>query len=109
MNETRKALESAVKKWESIASGIGIDRGSQNCALCHLFLRAAYRDCEECPIRKATGMQYCEGTPYDEWEQHMTGVHLRMGLTNPRFCLCLACKEIANEELEFLRDILKDL
>ena len=35
--ETKEALEGAIKKWELIYANAGADEGTDNCPLCELF------------------------------------------------------------------------
>ena len=39
--ETKEALEGAIKKWELIYANAGADEGVDNCPLCELFEIAA--------------------------------------------------------------------
>lgn len=67
-----RALRGSIRKWDSIAKGSGVDRGSQNCALCQEYLYRA-TDCSGCPVAAKTGQQHCEGTPYEQWCRERSG------------------------------------
>lgn len=58
------ALKGSIKKWEKIVAGTGIDKGSDNCPLCMMFIE---QECKGCPVRHATGKIYCENTPYIDY------------------------------------------
>jgi hypothetical protein len=62
--EILRALDLSIKKWEDILAGTESDEGSDNCALCYLFVREA---CIGCPVREYTGYKFCDESPYDEW------------------------------------------
>lgn len=49
--ETKEALEGAIKKWEKIYAGVGVDEGVDNCPLCELF---DDDDCTGCPVDYVT-------------------------------------------------------
>jgi len=68
--KTLNALKGSIRKWEKIVSGTGVDNGKDNCPLCELSLV-----CEDCPVFKKTGLEGCEGTPYDAWVNHQRKVH----------------------------------
>jgi hypothetical protein len=61
--KTLTALQGAIKKWESIARGEGLDQGIENCPLCQLYFDDI---CRGCPINNKTGTS-CDGTPYEAW------------------------------------------
>ena len=69
---TLAALRGSIAKWEAIVDGTGVDKGSDNCPLCHLFIDMASIDdeCEKCPVMLETGLYSCKGTPYvTQWLQ----------------------------------------
>jgi hypothetical protein len=60
-----KALKDAIELWERIESR-ELNEGDFNCPLCETFCvhgPTGY-SCTNCPIRKKTGRENCEGTPY---------------------------------------------
>ena len=63
--KAKKALEGSIRKWERIVTGEGVDNGWRNCPLCAAFNKD--EDCRGCPVRKSTGKNLCEGTPYEKW------------------------------------------
>jgi len=61
MNEhTLAALQESILKWEMIRDGEEVDRGSSNCALCHLFVEDG---CVDCPVAEKVKRTLCYGTP----------------------------------------------
>ena len=56
-------LEISIKKWRDIVEGEGKDNGVKNCALCKV-----YEGCCGCPVKSETGLKYCDGTPYEMYE-----------------------------------------
>lgn len=102
--ETLTALKKSIQKWESIAAGIGIDVGTDNCALCQTFC------CHDCPVAKAVGYNGCIKTPYNEWSNHHEFSHQRYtdDIDKPMFCLCPTCRDLANQELAFLKSLLPE-
>ena len=98
------ALKKSIKKWESIKNIKGyVDRGCDNCQLCILY-DSNY--CKACPVFLTTGAEGCNDTPYTAWGRHFTSAHdsfnyyIRQG--------CDECKELCNDELNFLKSILKE-
>ena len=63
--KTLKALQGSIKKWENIVAGTGVDRGTENCPLCQLYIN---NRCEGCPVKKKTQLIGCLGTPYGAYE-----------------------------------------
>jgi hypothetical protein len=71
--KTLDALKGSIAKWDRIADGTGANHGPRNCPLCKLFWHrdAETRDvnCDSaCPVKQHTGLDACEGTPYDRYE-----------------------------------------
>lgn len=75
--KTRKALEGSIRKWEGIVTGSVEDHGEDNCPLCKLF-RKADVGCTRCPVKKATGKDWCKGSPYQRW-LHLTDGNVTVG------------------------------
>lgn len=92
--ETLTALRGSIRKWERIVAGVGEDRGSTNCPLCHLFRKN--RDCQGCPVSTYTGQDSCDGTPYDDYSEAEERVFFRKRLMQKH----------AERELAFLRSLL---
>jgi hypothetical protein len=61
---TLKALRGSIRKWQRIAAGTTMDRGTKNCPLCKEFFDDATYECGGCPVAKKTGLSMCRGTPY---------------------------------------------
>jgi len=107
--ETLEALKRSIQKWESIESGIGIDRGSKNCALCEIFVfDPDYRwICSGCPVSEKTGFYDCTGTPYDNWHKHHLDKHCKSNVVYfPAYCP--ECRDIAKQEVNFLKSLLPE-
>ena len=98
--ETLKALKGSIEKWENIVDGKDVDNATEDCPLCQLFWD---EDCESCPVCKKTGRNECSNTPYVKWRLHHIEKHY--GYT-PLRNECPECKEIAIEELNFLKSLL---
>lgn len=100
--ETLKALHGSIEKWERIASGEGVDDGTQNCPLCQLFNAPVGRNlnCAGCPVLAKTGVAKCDDTPYTNWIKLFDKEcwPLRADTDEKR--------EVASAELEFLRGLL---
>lgn len=75
--ETLRALEGSITKWDLICQGLGLDRGSYNCPLCQLLPAC---DCEGCPVAQRSKSTSCGRTPYMK-------VLLPAGITLPDFIL----------------------
>jgi hypothetical protein len=76
--ETKKALEGSIAKWERIVAGTGYNMGAANCPLCQIFNHHCDDDgshyCDDrCPVKIKTGRNFCEGSPYDEYEGGLFG------------------------------------
>lgn len=65
---TLRALKGSIRKWQRIVAGTGADRGTDNCPLCAEFL-VGLKCCVGCPVREATALPGCVGTPYQKWGQ----------------------------------------
>ena len=110
---TLTALKKSIQHWESIAEGIGISRGIETCALCQIYHcdcnGKEYHDncCGTCPVKKETGYDLCIGSPYQKWGKHRMKEHpgADVGFAHG-FALCKECKEIAWEEVAFLKSLL---
>lgn len=94
--QTCIALEGAIKKWEDIVAGTGIDRGGSNCPLCVIFLEDA---CKDCPVRVKTGHPQCRTTPWIQWVSATMGMDFPRRVTNERQ------RAAAQAELDFLRSL----
>lgn len=99
------ALEGSIKKWKEIVAGKGKDLGSDNCPLCQLFdSYCKIRDLnQKCIIYQKTGDMDCDNTPYRKWARHHEGNH---NFNGPNKIECSTCKQLAREELKFLKSLL---
>jgi hypothetical protein len=74
-SETLEALKGSIAKWKAIVAGIGSDAGLYDCPLCALFHprrrpeATSGAPCDGCPVKQHTGKSYCEGSPYDHWDE----------------------------------------
>lgn len=67
-----EAIKGSIRKWEDIRTGIQVDEGHRNCALCLTFCTAAKHadgsafryHCDKCPVGIFTGKGGCKDTPY---------------------------------------------
>lgn len=59
-----KALRGSIRKWEKIVLGTGVDKASENCPLCKVYI---VRACRGCPVYNTTGLIGCIGTPYVDY------------------------------------------
>jgi len=103
---TLKALKGSIEKWEAIAAGTGEDLGPENCALCKRFFR---RDCSGCPVKMRTGMECCEGSPYEDWgalRSPDVSIRNRNFRTEGRKAVSVKAKEVARKEVAFLKALL---
>lgn len=101
MNQaTLTALRGSIRKWEKIVDGSGADKGSKNCPLCQLY-NTGSSECEGCPVRDATGLPFCIGSPYVEnWALPSRGSWPPVYANTP------ALKVAARKELKFLQSLL---
>ena len=101
--ETLKALQGSIKKWQRIvASTEAEDKGVENCPLCGMFWS---RGCGGCPVREATGLTACRGSPYSEWSTYMIS---HPALAHHRIPGCKECLQLARAEIAFLVGLLPD-
>lgn len=91
------ALELSIQKWREIEDGMRIDRGTANCACCAEYYR--HSGCGKCPVKQSTGIDFCEGTPYEDWDG--ANGYGRTADT-PKL------RRLARAEKKFLEKILKD-
>lgn len=64
-------LEGSIDKWRGIVEGTMRDDGPLNEPLCHAFLKDK-DDCTGCPVKRRTGRDCCDGSPYDDWSVAIT-------------------------------------
>lgn len=100
--QTREALEGSIRKWERIAAGQDIDKGSANCPLCQIF-NTNGNNCAGCPVAIHTGMAHCRNTPYVTFKLWETSnLEYRETLDPERHSNGIA---LAQKELDFLRSL----
>jgi hypothetical protein len=105
MNEkTLTALNGSIAHWRRISAGKEGEQGETNCPLCQVF--SLEFSCTTCPVAEV-GCGGCYGTPYIKWVEHHRQNHRAniYGLPG-RIVRCDTCKEIAMEEVRFLRSLL---
>ncbi len=109
--EAAKALEESIAHWERMVSGerqrsrAGFDifetPFAGDCPLCALYLHkgggTSETSCCGCPVRKATGRDSCEETP---WENAADA--FRDSPVEPKTYLTWEFKKAAQAELDFL-------
>lgn len=73
---TKTCLQASIIKWYAIAqtddpSVLGMDAAS--CPLCQKFLEPVplLQQCNGCPVKKVSGKNYCDNTPYEKVEKVM--------------------------------------
>ena len=96
---TKEALKKSITHWENIVNG----KDYEFCSLCTEF-----KYCEKCIIFKSTGLQHCEGTPYEELLNHINKEHVPFNPDASLRVYCMECKEIAQREVDFLKSFLPD-
>ena len=108
-DDTLKALQGSIAKWEAIVAGTEADKGYLNCALCKRFGDSCARDDgggEKCPVMIETGMDSCTGSPYDawadafSWSDHDDRSTKGLKATTPELIA------LAQAELDFLKSLL---
>jgi len=102
--ETRKSLEESIQKWKLVVGGKEIDRGSENCALCQLFMT----DCRDCPVGQYVNNSGCIKTPWEKWNLHHMGTHDKwwdLTVFDREGQECDRCKKLAQAELDFLKSL----
>jgi hypothetical protein len=109
--EVKEALKGSIKKWEAIIAGTEVDGGTENCPLCQMFHNKSYSSsyCNNCLIYEKTKRKYCDGTPYEKWASHHASCH---DIYFPPFIIvrrCKKCRKLAKKELDFLKNLLKEM
>ena len=103
------AIEGAIAKWKLIAYDGGTDRGTTDCALCQLYHvpKHSIEYCIGCPVYQHTGETWCRSTPYEQWSRIVKGGYNASSLNDLSGEKLNIAKEIAIDELNFLKMILK--
>jgi hypothetical protein len=103
LDPTQEALEKSIVKWVNVCFlGVG-ERGVSDCALCMKFKDS---QCEGCPVKNRTGLKSCRKTPYPLWEIHHHSIHKNQ---EPKNVKCGTCKNLALQELDFLKSLRKEV
>lgn len=78
--KSKVALQGSVNKWRKIVLAFETledveENGTVDCPLCRLYhpniMHTPFNQgCDAmCPIKQDTGLNFCKGSPYQEWEQ----------------------------------------
>lgn len=115
------ALEGSIAKWRAIVAGEKENDGSDDCPLCQLFNpfqinvqrrragkpRVLIEDgCVGCPVQLKTGKNYCNGSPFEEYEDRFLQLDDDGDIFEPTESEELL--EIAAKELAFLESLKVD-
>lgn len=117
-SEAEQALRDSIKKYKKLSKFTKrkqVDKSettSNDCSLCNIFRRNNEKSCEHaeyglCPVRKATGLRYCEGSPYHRMHAAGNNVVLAIGKAEVKVCM-RAWREACSDEAEFLKSLLED-
>lgn len=98
-----KALRGSIRKWQKIVSGKGLDHHAKNCPLCVQFIQ---NNCDGCPVARKTKEAFCEGSPYEKWEDALGDMCPRNDSGGYDFYRYPEARLAAKEELEFLKSLL---
>ena len=109
--EVMEALLNSIQKWEDVVAGRVADEGFLNCALCQLFsdsIGCTHKTFGLCPVVEKTTWKGCRETPWLTWYRHGRDHHGDvLDLTGFWVCPdCPECKTLAQEELNFLKNLL---
>lgn len=65
---TINAIIGSIKKWDCIAQGVGVDKGTINCPLCKMFFYKTTLTirCRKCPVAAKVNVNGCSFTPYSD-------------------------------------------
>lgn len=98
--KTAEALEGSIENWELIRDGKRAEN-TENCTLCKKYWDSVDGRCAGCPVREKTRLVRCNGSPYEEWRDHMDS-HRDKAY---RSVMCRKCKQIASKEVDFLKSL----
>lgn len=97
MNEqTREALEKSIAIWKQRAQGKEIPCIAANCDLCQLFNDRPYGCDDECPVKQATRLDYCQKTPYKKYADYIDDYPAKDE----------KAMELAQDEVDFLESLM---
>jgi hypothetical protein len=101
-------LRISILKWERLADNTDKDAEEGDCALCTAYYKqSTNRDnyCKGCPIKESTGQQFCEGSPYDTWNDYIALPH--EATTDEDYISTLQL--LALGMVKYLQDLLENL
>ena len=100
--KTLKALKGSIEKWKKIERSTRALDTIKNCPLCVLFY---HNNCKECPVSGKTTQTVCYGSPYIEWSEHISHIHIHFKTVH-RAKDCPTCLDLATKERKFLESLL---
>lgn len=107
--KAEKALKKSIAHWERLTAGeprFGENHGSGCCELCEVY-QDGDEPCRRCPIRQKTGLEYCHGTPYDDFCDVYDSLWTEWK-TEEEVYAEKECRAAAKKQLEFLRSLLEE-
>jgi hypothetical protein len=102
-NATLEALRGSITKWENVLKG-GPEKGEENCPLCVIFIDD---DCDGCPVNDITESA-CSNNAWKKWVWHHNENHVDEPYHRTKYVECPRCKELAEQELDFLKSLLPE-
>ena len=69
----RVLARASVERWRRLRL-FAVELPGGHCPLCEKYLK---KTCGRCPVKKATGKDFCEGTPYQAWKEHRSMIPLQ--------------------------------
>lgn len=94
-----ESIKKSIKHWEDIRDGNDVEISNLSCSLCQTYI-----SCVRCPIGIYTDEDGCKNTPFMEWHYHFDNAHpLYEG---DHRVICEECQELAQKEVDFLKDLL---
>ncbi len=100
--EVIDALKGLISQWKLIVKGRRSDKSIINNLFCRIFFKTS---CVGCPIFQKTSFEACLKTPYADWLKH----HRESHHSFLRRIRCEKCRELAQKELDFLKNLLKEI
>lgn len=101
--EVIDALKVFISNWGFMVKGRRSEKSIIKNLLCQIFLKTS---CVGCPIFQKTFFEACLKTPYADWLEHHNEFH---HFSYPRRVRCEKCCEIAQKELDFLKNLLREI
>ena len=98
----RKALDASIIKWEDVALGLKLERGTDDCGCCIAF-KGWDQECLGCPIFDFTGRSDCWQTPYIDWARVAESFIDNTTAPNGLYAGSSCAVDAAVKELEFLK------